>query len=68
MVIEDHWEDKKIYSISFATNDNQQFERCIILPVEIEDTKKIEHLIMSKFNRVKKVISIVEWEDALLLK
>lgn len=68
MAIEDHWEDKKIYSISFATSDDKQFERCIILPVEFEDTKKIESLIRLKFNRVKKVISIVEWEDALLLK
>ncbi|CAD5896361.1 conserved hypothetical protein [Carnobacterium maltaromaticum] len=68
MVIEDHWEDKKVYSISFITNDNKQFERCIILPVEFEDTKKIETLIKSKFNRVKKILTIVEWEDALLLK
>lgn len=68
MVIEDHWEDKKIYCISFSTNDDKQFERCIILPIEIEDMKKIEKLITAKFNRVKKVISIVEWEDGLLLK
>lgn len=68
MLIEDHWEDKKVYSISFATSDDKQFNRYIVLPVEFEDTKKIESLIRSKFNRVKKVISIAEWEEALLLK
>ncbi|CAD5897170.1 conserved hypothetical protein [Carnobacterium maltaromaticum] len=68
MTIDDYWEDKKIYYISFLNRENKRFTRCIILPIELEDKTIIEQLIFTKFNRVKTVLSIDESEEGLLLK
>lgn len=68
MRIEDFWEDRKAYYISFVSVNNQLIDRMIILPPNYIDTDEIEKVIHTKFNNVKKVMHINEWDDALLLK
>lgn len=68
MRIEDFWEDRKAYYISFVNVNNQLIDRMILLPSDYIDTDEIEKVIRTKFNNVKKVRHINEWGDALLLK
>lgn len=68
MKIEDYWIDKTIYCISFLSQENKKINRMIVLPLNIKNKKEVELIIMTKFNRVSKVLSIDEWGDALMLK
>lgn len=68
MRIEDCWNDKKAYYITFQTKDNRQVGRLILVSPEMEALKDIERLVFSNFNRVKSILAIDEWGDALVLK
>lgn len=68
MRIEDFWEDRIAYYISFVNVNNQLIDRMILLPADCVDTIEIEKIIQTKFSNVKKVRHINEWGDALLLK
>lgn len=68
MKIEDYWIDKTIYCISFLSQENKKINRMIVLPLSIKNKKEVELIIMTKFNRVSKVLSIDEWGDVLMLK
>ncbi len=68
MRIEDFWEDKKSYYISFISTENVVINRVILLSPEIEERSDIEKIIYFSFGKVKKVLEIDEWEDVLLFK
>ncbi|MGO2962838.1 MAG: hypothetical protein ACTIDE_09545 [Carnobacterium maltaromaticum] len=68
MRIEDCWEDKVIYYISFLTFDERRIFLTVFLPMEVTKEKDIREIIMTNFNSVKKVLTIDEWGAGLLLK
>lgn len=68
MRIEDFWEDRKAYYISFENVNNQLIDRMILVPSDYVDINVIEKIIRTKFNNVKNIRHINEWDDALLLK
>lgn len=68
MKIEDFWEDRKSYYISFLSTENVVVNRLVLLSPEIEKNSEVEKLIYSSFGKVKKVLRIEEWDDALLFK
>lgn len=68
MGIEDFWGDGEMYFIKFSTLDNKLIEKIIILQDSELDKESIEKLIFQKFNRVKKILSIDEWDMCLVLK
>ena len=68
MRIEEFWEDKKSYHISFLNIDNVIVNRIILLSPEIEEKSEIENIIYSSFGKVKRILEIDEWDDVLLLK
>lgn len=68
MIIEDFWEDKQVYHITFSNTEDRIFNRCIILPIDYGNKEKIGNLITTKFAHIKEVIAIDEWEEALELK
>lgn len=68
MRIEDCWNDKKAYYVTFKTKDETRICRLILVSPEMEALKDIERLVFSNFNRVKSILAIDEWGDALVLK
>ncbi|CAD5896354.1 conserved hypothetical protein [Carnobacterium maltaromaticum] len=68
MTIEDYWEDRQVYHITFSNTEDRVFHRCIILPIDFGNKEKIRNLITTKFAHIKEVIDIDEFEEALELK
>ncbi|MDZ5760706.1 hypothetical protein RAK27_18855 [Carnobacterium maltaromaticum] len=68
MRIEDCWEDKIVYYISFLTLDDRKIFVTIFLPIEVTKKQDIIKIIMANFNNVKKVLTIDDWGSGLLLK
>ncbi|CAD5901657.1 hypothetical protein [Carnobacterium maltaromaticum] len=68
MTIEDYWEDRQVYTITFSNIEGRVFNRNIILPIGYGNNEKIKELIMTKFSRIKEVTIIDEWEEALELR
>ncbi|MGO2962308.1 MAG: hypothetical protein ACTIDE_06865 [Carnobacterium maltaromaticum] len=68
MRIEDCWEDKKSYYVSFLSSENKIINRNILLSPDIQDKYEIETIVYQNFNQVKEVLAIDELDDALLLK
>lgn len=68
MRIEDCWEDRIAYYISFLTLDERKIFLMIMLPCEITEEQAIKEIIMKNFNGVKKVLTIDEYGLGLLLK
>lgn len=68
MRIEDCWEDKKSYYVSFLSSENKVINRNILLSPDIQDKYEIETIVYRNFNQVKEVLAIDELDDVLLLK
>lgn len=68
MRIEDCWEDKIAYYISFLTLDERKIFLMIFLPIDVTKEQDIKEIIITNFNSVKKVLTIDEWSLGLLLK
>lgn len=67
MKIEDFWEDKTEFEISFVTEDNRTINKKIAL--EPGTTKlQAKQVVQSSFNRVKQVLYVEEVNDLLSYK
>lgn len=67
MKIEDYWEDKTEFEISFVTEDNRTINKKIAL--EPGTTRlQAKKVVKSSFSRVKEVIYVEEVNDLLSYK
>ena len=67
MRIEEFWEDKTEFDISFLTEDNRIIEKKIA--VEFGTTElQVRKIVHKSFDKVKKVIDVEEVNDILSYK
>lgn len=67
MRVEDHWEDKTAFLVSFETTDKRIIYKSIILDSGTTE-EKAKQIVLSAFNRVQKVLSCEEVADLLSYK
>lgn len=68
IMIEDYWEDKTAYYITFLTTYNKKINLLVFLPMDIDKKKEIPNIIKTKFNNVAEILMIDEFGEGLLLK
>ncbi|MFS7401149.1 hypothetical protein [Carnobacterium maltaromaticum] len=67
MRVEDHWEDKTTFFVSFLTTDKKIINKSIVLDFGTTE-EKAKQIVLSAFNRVQKVLYCEEVENLLSYK
>lgn len=67
-MIEEYWKDSFIYYVTFVSNNSKlKFTRALIFSHQ-KTFEEIEDVVFSRFEGIREVIQIDEFDDALLFK